>query len=224
MLKYVPFIFLPLTYNPKCLLLMSHSGILFVCGFIFLSSQLITELFQTLSRLSFSHVVLCRRDGDQIYEIRWLFVTVRLNALCIVMPHWDNMSCAPFNNISTISFIRHIYIKASIYIHKFLSLTSSLTIFIYINFIPVAKSLCSRYVQHRYTAVRRCHMSADIQGPAVRHRTKSSHDQVHKRQYYCVHLGFWMGVPGGALLGRTGCPYLLLIVKCDIMMDPVLTK
>ena len=30
--------------------------------------------------------------GDQIYEIRCLFVAVGLNARFIVLPHWDNMS------------------------------------------------------------------------------------------------------------------------------------
>ena len=30
--------------------------------------------------------------GDLIYEMRCLFVTVGLNALFIVLPHWDNMS------------------------------------------------------------------------------------------------------------------------------------
>ena len=32
--------------------------------------------------------------GDRIYEIRCLFVAVGLNALFIVLPHWDNMSYA----------------------------------------------------------------------------------------------------------------------------------
>ena len=30
--------------------------------------------------------------GDRIYEMRCLFVAVELNALFIVLPHWDNMS------------------------------------------------------------------------------------------------------------------------------------
>ena len=30
--------------------------------------------------------------GDRIYEMRCLFVAVRLNALFIVLSHWDNMS------------------------------------------------------------------------------------------------------------------------------------
>ena len=30
--------------------------------------------------------------GDRIYEMRCLFVAVGLNALFIVLPHWDNMS------------------------------------------------------------------------------------------------------------------------------------
>ena len=30
--------------------------------------------------------------GDRIYEMRCLFVAVGLNALFIVLPHWDNIS------------------------------------------------------------------------------------------------------------------------------------
>ena len=30
--------------------------------------------------------------GDRIYEMRCLFVAVGLNALSIVLPHWNNMS------------------------------------------------------------------------------------------------------------------------------------
>ena len=30
--------------------------------------------------------------GDRIYEMRYLFVAVGLNAPFIVLPHWDNMS------------------------------------------------------------------------------------------------------------------------------------
>ena len=30
--------------------------------------------------------------GDRIYETRCLFVAIGLNALFIVLPHWDNMS------------------------------------------------------------------------------------------------------------------------------------
>ena len=30
--------------------------------------------------------------GDRIYEMRCLFVAEGLNALFIVLPHWDNMS------------------------------------------------------------------------------------------------------------------------------------
>ena len=29
--------------------------------------------------------------GDRIYEVRCLFVAVGLNALLIVLPHWDDM-------------------------------------------------------------------------------------------------------------------------------------
>ena len=29
--------------------------------------------------------------GDQIYELRYPFVAVGLNACFIVLPHWDNM-------------------------------------------------------------------------------------------------------------------------------------
>ena len=52
--------------------------------------------FQTASRSCFLQVVhvLHHRGGgsDHIYEMRWLFVVVGLNALFIVVPHWDNMS------------------------------------------------------------------------------------------------------------------------------------
>ena len=30
--------------------------------------------------------------GERIYEMRCLFVAVGLNALFVVLPHWDNMS------------------------------------------------------------------------------------------------------------------------------------
>ena len=46
------------------------------------------------TRSYFSQVVLRRRGGDRIYEMRCLFVAVRPNARFIVLPHWDNMSQA----------------------------------------------------------------------------------------------------------------------------------
>ena len=68
-----------------------HRG-LFVCGFGLTSGQLINELLPDCIRSCFSQVVLCRRDGDRIYEMRCLYVAVGPNALFIVLPHWANMS------------------------------------------------------------------------------------------------------------------------------------
>ena len=65
---------------------------LFVCGISLTSGQLIIELFPDCTRSCFSEVVLCRRGGDRIYEMRCLFVAVGPNARFIVLPHWDNMS------------------------------------------------------------------------------------------------------------------------------------
>ena len=65
---------------------------LFVCGVSLTSGQLIIVLFPDCTRSCFSQVVLRRRGGDHIYEMRCLFVAVGLNALSIVLPHWDNMS------------------------------------------------------------------------------------------------------------------------------------
>ena len=56
------------------------------------SGQLVISSFQTTSRLCFSHFVLYSRGGDRIYEMRCPFVAVGLNALFIVLPHWDIMS------------------------------------------------------------------------------------------------------------------------------------
>ena len=39
-----------------------------------------------------TYSVLGDRIYDRIYEMRCLFVAVGLNALFIVLPHWDNMS------------------------------------------------------------------------------------------------------------------------------------
>ena len=36
--------------------------------------------------------------GDQIYEMRCLFVAVGLNTLFIVLPHWDNWVIGPHAN------------------------------------------------------------------------------------------------------------------------------
>ena len=65
---------------------------LFVCGISLTSGQLISELFPDCTRSCFSQVVLRRRGGDRIYEMRCLFVAVGPNARFIVLPHWDNMS------------------------------------------------------------------------------------------------------------------------------------
>ena len=67
---------------------------LFVCGISLVSGQLISELFPDCTRSCFSQVALRCRGGDCIYEMRCLFVAVGLNALFIVLPHWDNMSQA----------------------------------------------------------------------------------------------------------------------------------
>ena len=63
---------------------------LFVCVISLTSGQLISELFHDCTRSCFSQVVLRRRGGDRIYEIRCLFVAVGPNAGFIV--HSDNMS------------------------------------------------------------------------------------------------------------------------------------
>ena len=65
---------------------------LFVCGISLTSGQLVSELFPDCTRSCFSQVVLRRRGGDRIYEMRCLFVAVGPNARFIVLPHWDNMS------------------------------------------------------------------------------------------------------------------------------------
>ena len=65
---------------------------LFVCGISLTSGQLVSELFPDCTRSCFTQVVLRRRGGDRIYEMRCLFVAVGLNARFIVLPHWDNMS------------------------------------------------------------------------------------------------------------------------------------
>ena len=66
--------------------------VLFVCGISLTSGQLISELFPDCTRSCFSQVVLRRRGGDRIYEMRCLSVAVGPNARFIVLPHWDNMS------------------------------------------------------------------------------------------------------------------------------------
>ena len=67
-------------------------GCLFVCGISLASGHLINELFPDCTRSCFLQVVLRRRGGDCIYEMRCLFVAVGPNARFIVLPHWDNMS------------------------------------------------------------------------------------------------------------------------------------
>ena len=71
---------------------MGRETCLFVCGISLTSGQLIIELFPDCTRSCFSQVVLRRRGGDHIYEMRCLFVAVGPNAPFIVLPHWDNMS------------------------------------------------------------------------------------------------------------------------------------
>ena len=65
---------------------------LFVCGNSLTSGQLVSELFPDCTMSCFSQVVLRRRGGDCIYEMRCLFVAVGPNALFIMLPHWNNMS------------------------------------------------------------------------------------------------------------------------------------
>ena len=65
---------------------------LFVCGISLTSGQLINEFFPDCIRSCFSQVILRRRGGDRIYEMRCLFVAVGPNARFIVLPYWDNMS------------------------------------------------------------------------------------------------------------------------------------
>ena len=64
----------------------------FVCGISLTSGQLVSQLFPDCTRSCFSQVVLRRRGGDRIYEMRCLFVAVGPNDRLIVLPHWDNMS------------------------------------------------------------------------------------------------------------------------------------
>ena len=65
---------------------------LVVCRISLSSGQLFNELFPDCTRSCFSQVVLRRRGGDRIYEMRCLFVAVGPNARFIELPHWDNMS------------------------------------------------------------------------------------------------------------------------------------
>ena len=65
---------------------------LFVCGISLTSGQLFNELFPDCTRSGFLQVVLRRRDGDRIYEMRCLFVPVVPNACFVVLPHWDNIT------------------------------------------------------------------------------------------------------------------------------------
>ena len=65
---------------------------LFVCGISLTSGQLVSELFPDCLKVQLFALVLRRRGGDRIYEMRCLFVAVGPNARFIVLPHWDNMS------------------------------------------------------------------------------------------------------------------------------------
>ena len=66
--------------------------VIFVCGISLTSGQLINELFPDCTRSCFSQVLLRHKGSDLIYEMNCLFVAVGVNALFIVMPHWDKMS------------------------------------------------------------------------------------------------------------------------------------
>ena len=58
-----------------------------------MSAQLINELFPDCLKVKLvAQVLTFSVLGDRIYEIWCLFVAVGLNALFIVLPHWDNMS------------------------------------------------------------------------------------------------------------------------------------
>ena len=48
--------------------------------------------FQTAQGHAFHKLFLHHRGSERIYEMSCLFVSVGLNALFIVVPHWDNMS------------------------------------------------------------------------------------------------------------------------------------
>ena len=72
--------------------LMENGDCLFVCWISLTPGQLISELFPDCTRSCFTQVVLRRRGGDRIYEMRCLFVAVGPNARFRVLPHWDNMS------------------------------------------------------------------------------------------------------------------------------------
>ena len=50
------------------------------CGISLMSGQLVSELFPDCTRSCFPQIVLCRRGGDRIYEMRCLFVAVGPNA------------------------------------------------------------------------------------------------------------------------------------------------
>ena len=76
----------------KIMEMMKDRDSLFVCGISLTSGQLISELFPDCTRSCFLQVVLRRRGGDRIYEMRCLLVAVGTNARFIVLPHWDNMS------------------------------------------------------------------------------------------------------------------------------------
>ena len=78
--------------GPRQLFQKSRKDCLFVCGISLTSGQLVSEFFPDCTRSCFSKVVLRRRGGDRIYEMRCLFVAVGPNARFIVLPHWDNMS------------------------------------------------------------------------------------------------------------------------------------
>ena len=57
-----------------------NNHLVFVCVISLTSGQLIIELFPDCTRSCFSQVVLRRRGGDRIFEMRCLFVAVGPNA------------------------------------------------------------------------------------------------------------------------------------------------
>ena len=81
-----------MVYNVHSLL--HISDVCLFVGLVSTSGQLVNELFPDCTRSCFSQVVLRRRGGDRIYEMRCLFVAVGLNACFIVLPPRDNMSLA----------------------------------------------------------------------------------------------------------------------------------
>ena len=68
-----------------------HQWIVLVCSVSSTYGQLSIAVSRLLQGYVFCTCFMAQ-GGDQIYEIRCVFVAVGLNALFIVLPHWDNMS------------------------------------------------------------------------------------------------------------------------------------